>query len=59
MKRAEVYKARVNDVPCWHIDVWDSGRNVVCTEGPTHGEALDTALVAVGLAKPAEHREAP
>lgn len=26
---------------------------------PTHQEALDAALVAVGLAKPAEHREAP
>ena len=26
---------------------------------PTHAEALDAALVAVGLAKPAEHREAP
>lgn len=59
MKRADVWKARVNGAPCWHIDAWDSGQHVVCEERPTHREALDAALVAVGLTKPAEHREAP
>ncbi|WP_181870175.1 hypothetical protein [Brachybacterium alimentarium] len=52
MKRAEVFKARVNGVPCWHIDVWDmSGRTVICTERPTHAAALAHALAEVGLTK--------
>lgn len=38
---------------------WDGDRKVFIWEKrPTHEEALDAALVAVGLAKPAEHREA-
>lgn len=58
-----------------YADLWNPGREVpdprvriahrdpanaaTRTWHPTHQEALDAALVAVGLARPAEHREAP
>jgi len=57
MKRAVVGKdARGN----WHACAGRlGGVLILCKDYPTHAEALDAALVAVGLAKPAEHREAP
>lgn len=48
MKRATVFKARVNGVTRWHIDVPDRIESI-CTERDTWQEAMDLALAAVGL----------
>lgn len=57
MKRAVVGKTARGD---WHACAGRIGGHLIlCKDYPTHAEALDAALVAVGLAKPAEHREAP
>ena len=57
MKRAEVFRA---DPGVWVTSLYRDGIVLVARAGyATHAEALDAALVAVGLAKPAEHREAP
>lgn len=63
MKRAP-FKAyvRKGDHDLWYcLTLTHYGTEVrqVSAPLPTHQEALDAALVAVGLAKPAEHREAP
>lgn len=58
--RAEVFKARVDGVPFWHLDVWDAaGAHTICDERESWGLALADALTAVGSATPPEHREAP
>lgn len=43
-----VFKARVNGVTRWHIDVPDRVESI-CTERDTWQEAMDLALAAVGL----------
>lgn len=44
----------------WHCCAAILGGDLIhCKDYPTHAEALDAALVAVGLDRPAEHREAP
>lgn len=55
--RAEVFRA---DPGVWCASLYRDGIVLVGrAEYPTHQEALDAALVAVGLGRPAEHREAP
>ncbi|GLI30380.1 MULTISPECIES: hypothetical protein [Brachybacterium] len=55
--RAEVFRAAPG---VWCASLYRYGIVLVGRAGyPTHQEALDAPLVAVGLAKPAEHREAP
>lgn len=48
MKRAEVYKARVNGAILWHIHT--SGQDGICTERATWQKAIALALAEVGLA---------
>lgn len=50
MKRAEVFKARINGATFWHIDVTTPGHHIACDERDTHAEALAVAIKAVGLA---------
>lgn len=58
--RAEVFKARVDGVSYWHLDVWTAaGAHTICDERSSWAVALADALAAVGLATPPEHREAP
>lgn len=57
MRYAVVYKS--SEEHTWVTETWGNGRGVERHHFPTHRQALDAALVAVGLAKPAEHREAP
>lgn len=57
MKRAEVFRAEVG---VWCASLYRDGIVLLGRAGyPTHQEALDAALEAVGLDRPAEHREAP
>lgn len=57
MKRAEVYRAEPG---VWVASLYRDGIVLLARAGyPTHAEALQAALAAVGLDRPAEHREAP
>lgn len=56
MKRAIVAKYGAE----WHV-CHVRGTHLIggCANFPAHAEALAHAITAVGLARPAEHREAP
>lgn len=73
MKRAEVWRNEPGNwgFIVWGGEIPDRGRPIILRDSPdgripplggtreTHEEALSEALEAVGLARPAEHREAP
>lgn len=58
--RAQVFKADVDGVAYWHLDVWNgSGAHTICDERGSWAVAFADALAEVGPDTPPEHREAP
>lgn len=55
--RAVVEKRRVSGT--WRVVLLTDLSEAVHAVRDSHAEALDAALAAAGLDKPAEHREAP